>query len=93
MNEEWGTPISKDKIIYRRNKLVELAKVEAKPYTIWHETINENLLDINYMIYEIERLQSIIKEVRECLNKNRVYIYGERNLAFEIEQILDKEVR
>lgn len=39
---------------------------------------------------EIERLRSIIKEVRECLNKNRVYITGERHLAFEIEEILDK---
>ena len=35
-------------------------------------------------------LTTIIKEVRECLNKNRVYITGERNLAFEIEEILDK---
>ena len=65
MNEEWGTPISKDKIIYRRNKLVELAKVEAKPYTIWHETINENLLDINYMIYEIERLKELCDKYEE----------------------------
>ena len=41
---------------------------------------------------EIDRLLDIKKEVEECLNKNRVYITGERNLAFEIEQILDKEV-
>lgn len=52
-----------------------------------------NYKDLQLVLEEIERLQSIIKEVRECLNKNRVYIYGERNLAFEIEQILDKEVR
>ena len=39
---------------------------------------------------EIEILHSIMKEVRECLNKNRIYITGERNLAFEIEEILDK---
>jgi hypothetical protein len=92
MNEEWGTPISKDKIIYRRNKLVELAKVEAKPYTIWHETINENLLDINYMIYEIERLHSIIKEVREYIEE---YYESNEEMSFEEQnkllEILDKE--
>ena len=39
----------------------------------------------------VQQKENIIKEVRECLNKNRVYIAGERNLSFEIEQILDKE--
>jgi len=43
---------------------------------------------------EIERLNNIINEIKECLSKNRVYITGERNLAFELDDILkgvDKE--
>lgn len=91
MKEEWGTPISKDKIIYRRNKLVELAKVEAKSYTIWHETINENLLDINYMIYEIERLHSIIKEAIEYINEMTLTSDGYANYGDDLrpEHIID----
>jgi hypothetical protein len=42
------------------------------------------------ILEERDLYHSIIKEVRECLNKNRIYITGERNLAFEIEEILDK---
>lgn len=54
--------------------------------TILKQTMSNNSLLIN----ENALLKSIIKEVRECLNKNRVYITGERHLAFEIEEILDK---
>lgn len=37
---------------------------------------------------EIGRLNNIINEIKECLSKNRVYISGERNLAFELDDIL-----
>ena len=43
---------------------------------------------------EIERLNNIINKIKEFLSKNRVYISGERNLAFELDDILkgvDKE--
>lgn len=38
---------------------------------------------------EIERLNNIINKIKECLSKNRVYITGERNLAFELDDILE----
>lgn len=43
---------------------------------------------------KIERLNNIINEIKQYLSKNRVYITGERNLAFELDDILkgvDKE--
>jgi hypothetical protein len=57
MNNEWGLPVSKEKIISRRNRLIEYQKVGELRYTPLYEAIDENILDINYMIYEIERLQ------------------------------------
>lgn len=65
MNKEWGTPISKDKIISRRNKLVEWQKIGELRFTPLYEIIDENILDINYMIYEINRLKNIINEAKE----------------------------
>lgn len=62
MNSEWGTPISKDKIIARRNRLIEYQKVSDVRFTPLYDAIDENILDINYMIYEIDRLNKIIKE-------------------------------
>ena len=61
--------------------------------------ITENMLNdiLSYMKRqekEIERLNNIINKIKECLSKNRVYISGERNLAFELDDILkgvDKE--
>ena len=38
---------------------------------------------------EIERLNNIINKIKECLSKNRVYITGERNLVFELDNILE----
>ena len=67
MSEEWGTPVSKEKIIARRNRLIEHQKIGELRFTPLYEIINENILDINYMIYEIERLNNIIDELeKEC---------------------------
>lgn len=70
MNEEWGTPISKDKIIYRRNKLIEYQKIGELRFTPLYEVIDENILDINYMIYEINRLNNIIEELEKYIIEN-----------------------
>ena len=67
MSEEWGTPISKEKIIDRRNRLIEYQKTQDMRFTVGYQIIDENILDINYMIYEIERLNNIIKEVKEYI--------------------------
>ena len=73
MSEEWGTPISKEKIIDRRNRLIEYQKTQDMRFTVGYQIIDENILDINYMIYEIERLNNIIKEEKELalLNDNQ----------------------
>lgn len=52
--------------------------------------IYQNSKKVKELQIQLQQKENIIKEVRECLNKNRVYIAGERNLSFEIEQILDK---
>lgn len=62
MNDEWGTPVSKEKIIARRNRLIEYQKTNQVRFTALYQIIDENILDINYMIYEIERLNNIINK-------------------------------
>ena len=79
MNKEWGTPVSKDKIIARRNRLIEYQKIGELRFTPLYEAIDENILDINYMIYEIERYKNIIDELEkyfiEKFNETQDTIY------------------
>lgn len=102
MNKEWGTPISKDKIIYRRNKLIEWQKIGELRFTPLYEIIDENILDINYMIYEIDRLNNIINQADtknlELIQKiNKIYdVIENKNITgiearLLIQDILDKE--
>ena len=90
MNEEWGTPISKEKIIGRRNRLIEYQKTNQARFTELYQIIDENILDINYMIYEIERLNSIIKEVKEYIKKasDNEYSYGDYDIHYEVKKEL-----
>lgn len=76
IDKEWGTPVSKDKIIYRRNRLIEYQKTNQVRYTPLYEIIDENILDINYMIYEIDKLQSNWNSLREWLEVNDRYSQG-----------------
>jgi hypothetical protein len=62
---EWVIPVSKDKIIARRNRLIEYQKVEELRFTPLYEAIDENILDINYMLHEIDNLQSKIDKAIE----------------------------
>ena len=76
------------------NEIKEIFK-QWKQFLSWCYENNDKTTEIHRdnlerVIAYTRQLENIIKEVRECLNKNRVYIAGERNLAFEIEQILDK---
>lgn len=66
---EWGIPVSKDKIIARRNRLIEYQKLGELRFTPLYEAIDENILDINYMLYEIDNLQSKIDKANEILDK------------------------
>ena len=70
MIEEWGTPVSKGKIIDRRNRLIEYQKLGELRFTPLYEAIDENILDINYMIYEIERLN---KELEVAKTNEETY--------------------
>ena len=86
MSEEWGTPISKEKIIDRRNRLIEYQKTQDMRFTVGYQIIDENILDINYMIYEIERLNNIINELEKYLNEQVDYMTHhsiERMVAFD----------
>ena len=62
---EWGIPVSKDKIIERRNRLIEYQKVGELRFTPLYEIIDVNILDINYMLHEIDNLQSKIDKAIE----------------------------
>lgn len=66
---EWGLPISKDKIIARRNRLIEYQKLRELRFTPLYKAIDENILDINYMLYEINNLQSKIDKAIEYIKK------------------------
>ena len=87
MNEEWGTPVSKGKIIDRRNRLIEYRNTREIRTIPLSRVIDENILDINYMIYEIERLNNIIKEVREYIETLNEYGIG-KNAKKELLEIL-----
>lgn len=65
---EWGMPISKDKIIARRNRLIEYQKLGELRFTPLYEAIDENILDINYMLYEIDNLQFKINKAIEIID-------------------------
>ena len=95
MNEEWGTPVSKGKIIDRRNRLIEYRNTREIRTIPLSRVIDENILDINYMIYEIERLNNIIKEVREYIQDRYdgevlTHTFDKDNVG-ELLEILDKE--
>lgn len=90
--EEWGTPVSRDKIIYRRNNLIEYQKTNQVRFTPLYETIDENILDINYMIYEIDKLQSNWNSLREWLEKEyKKYDIGIKTYGqAQVEETLNK---
>ena len=89
MNEEWGTPISKEKIIDRRNRLIEYQKTNQARFTVLYQIIDENILAINYMIYEIERLNNIIKEVREYIEEWQRFPHTNESTHRELKNLID----
>ena len=94
-----------DKKVEKKDGQTYIHLGDEEPLNELEKASQRCLVEVQSLNREIERqkeiirqldiknleLTTIIKEVRECLNKNRVYITGERNLAFEIEEILDKE--
>lgn len=84
---EWGLPISKDKIIARRNRLIEYQKLGDFIFTPLYEAIDENILDINYMLHEIENLQSKIDRANEMLQLLHYKFKDEDSIHNEIEDI------
>ena len=92
MSEEWGTPISKEKIIDRRNRLIEYQKTQDMRFTVGYQIIDENILDINYMIYEIERLNNIINEFERWVEERleKLDIIGDDDIYMALEIALNK---
>ena len=88
-DKEWGTPISRDKIIYRRNKLIEYQKIGELRFTPLYETIDENILDINYMIYEIDKLQSNWNSLRELIRWRPIEEYDENKYDWVLVKYYD----
>lgn len=93
---DWGIPISKDKIIARRNRLIEYQKLGELRFTPLYEAIDENILDINYMLHEIENLQSKIDKANNYIDSERKkiqqhqYFIGIRRLN-KIQDILKED--
>ena len=81
---EWGIPVSKDKIIARRNRLIEYQKVGELRFTPLYEIIDVNILDINYMLHEIDNLQSKIDKAIEFVEN-----FNEPIEFFDTEELLD----
>ena len=86
--------MSEEKIIDRRNRLIEMAKVEARPYTPFYYLVEENINSINYLLYKNKQLNSILTELEEWLiqqvNKDWDFSTGERNSYEAYEDSLDK---
>ena len=82
--------MSEEKIIARRNKLIEWTKTQDIRCTPFCETINENINSINYLLHELQQKENIIKEVREYLSELRrtsSYELDERRIDYEIKGI------
>lgn len=92
---EWGIPVSKDKIIARRNRLIEYQKVGELRFTRLYEIIDVNILDINYMLHEIDNLQSKIDKARKIIDRySRVVDYDDEvsiDVLYEIDDVLKEE--
>lgn len=86
---EWGMPISKDKIIARRNKLIEYQKIGEVRFTPLYEAIDENILDINYMLHEISNLQSKIDKINQYLEE--YFIFDDKNGEYYQTHTFDKD--
>lgn len=60
-----------------------------------YHKLYDQLRDAKKQIKDInkanQRNVSKLKKIKDCLSKNRVYIAGERNLAFELDDILEDE--
>lgn len=84
--------MNKDKIIYRRNKLIELQKTgEVVENTLLYYTINENISSINYMIYQLDQLTNNWNELEEFIQKELDNIDGMKSLSgYQCKIILDK---
>ena len=90
MSEEWGTPISKEKIIDRRNRLMMMMnnyEEQLKEQLKIIDKDNRTLQQENICLREkIKLLHSIIKEVRE-----KLLCYGE-TFDSKIHQEMQKEL-
>lgn len=90
--------MSEDKIISRRNRLIEIAKVEAKPYTPFYYILEENIDDINYLLYEKKKLELRCNKIKDYLKQIHIEqqngILSSNNLIWEnIERLCDgKEI-
>ena len=95
MSEEWGTPISKGKIIDRRNRLIEYRNTREIRTIPLSRVIDENILDINYMIYEIERLNNIKKKaINELFDlKDMIYKPETREINFDIQNKISSIIK
>lgn len=88
--------MSEEKIIARRNKLIEWTKTQDIRCTPFCETINENINSINYLLHELQQKDNIIKEVREHIEQDIKANYFKRyddevyKLCDELLEILDK---
>ena len=75
--------MSEEKIIYRRNRLIEMAKVEAKPYTPFYYILEENINDINYLLYENKQLKEDKKKAIEYI-KNEISLIDKDLIECEL---------
>ena len=82
--------MSEEKIIARRNKLIEWTKTQDIRCTPFCETINENINSINYLLHELQQKENIIKEVREYIEKMEKLHFDYSYEKQELLEILDK---
>ena len=79
--------MSEDKIIDRRNRLIEMAKVEAQPYTPFYYILEENIDDINYLLYEKKKLELRFNKIKKYLKQVHIEqqngILSSNNLIWE----------
>lgn len=73
--------MSEDKIISRRNRLIEYQKISEVRFTPLYDIIDENISAINYLLYENKKIKEQIKKVKEFINTPKEL---DKSLAYSV---------
>ena len=84
--------MNEEKIIDRRNRLIENSNTELKPYEPFYYLIEENINSINYLLYENKQLKEELETLKDDFDFNLGAIENIRKRKNELEERIDKAI-